>query len=391
MVKKSLSLLLGLMMSVALAAPVALNPDHPDRYVVVKGDTLWDISGRFLEKPWLWPEIWQVNPQIANPHLIYPGDVLTLVYVDGRPRIQLQRGGTVKLSPEVRGTPLADAVPTIPLDAVRPFLTGARVFTQEELDAAPYIVAADEHVIAGAGDRVYVRANQGVEEQRYDVLRPGAPLRDIEPAVLEAAAGSPSGNSALATGGHGYLAEDGLPVQRGTGDGSPGGGSAVRVAGKGEILGYEAIYVGSAAVERGGDPATATLQSTALEARVGDRLLPVLEEQINQYYLPHPPAPGFEGRIIAAYDGVTQVSPLQVVAINKGASDGLEVGHVLAVWRAGEVVPDPVTPDARDTVRLPDEQLGLLMVFRTFDRVSYALVMRASREIRVYDFLRTPS
>ncbi len=325
----------------AWSAGVALNPDHPDRYVVVEGDTLWDIAARFLRDPWLWPNIWYANPQIANPHLIYPGDVISLVYVDGQPRLRLSRGlPVVKLSPKVRVEPIRRAIPTIPLDAVEPFLTRPLVTTREALDQAPYVVqAADEHVITGAGDRVYARG-----------LPPDGP-----------------GTWVVVRAGDEYVDPD-----------------------TGEFLGLEATYVGDAEVQRMGDPATLWLTGTSREVLVGDRLMPVAGDGEAAVFQPQPAPAEIEGRIIAVVDGVSQIGQHQVVVINRGSREGLERGHVLAVYQAGEVIPDTVSEDPDDTVRLPDERAGELMVFRVFDKVSYGLIMRAARAMHVLDTVRAP-
>ena len=174
---KSLALALALLATAVYADQVVLKDGHPDRYVVVKGDTLWDISERFLDSPWLWPEIWYVNPQIENPHLIYPGDIINLVYVDGKPQLRVQRGkGTYKLSPQARVERLDKAIPTIPIDAIQQFLTQPLVADQSTLENAAYVVSsADEHLIVGAGDRIYVRGSAEDDGDRYHVFRPGEP------------------------------------------------------------------------------------------------------------------------------------------------------------------------------------------------------------------------
>lgn len=334
--------LLGLLFSFACLAAesVALNPTHPDRYVVVKGDTLWDISGRFLRDPWRWPDVWHVNPQIENPHLIYPGDVLVLTYIDGQPRLMLERGGTVKLSPTVRSTPLDTAIPAIPIDAIRPFLTRPYVVGANELDAAPYVVDfADEHIAGGAGMRVYVRSIESGDNAKYDVVRPGKPYKD--------------GDS-------------------------------------GEILGYEALYIGDAKLQRTGDPATLLLTNTEIETLVGDRLVPVSEEVVQQSFFPKAPNTPVNGNIISVLNGVSQIGQYQVVVLDRGAQDGLEPGDVLAVDQRGQTVLDPVSPARNDKVRLPDEKAGMLLVFRTFPRVSFGLIMSATKSLHVLDRVHNP-
>jgi len=339
--KKLLGMIFAALITSSLfAADVALNPDHPDRYVVAKGDTLWDISSLFLRDAWLWPEIWYVNPQIANPHLIYPGDILTLVYIDGKPQLRLQRGRDVKLSPQIRVEDLSAAIPTIPLDAIQQFLTKPLVVDKGELDRAPYIVQnADEHVIAGGGDRSYVRGIKDQEHGLWDVFRAGGPYID------------PDSN---------------------------------------EVLGYEARFVADAAIERFGDPATLLLTETDIEARTGDRLMPAMQQDPITHFQPHAPDGDIEGRILSVLGGVTQIGQFDVVVISKGEADGMEIGHVMKIYQAGETIRDTVSGRRFDTVKLPDEEAGLLMVFRAFDRVSFALVMKASRAIHVHDFVRTP-
>ena len=337
---KSLILVLSCALSMPLAlADDLLRADHPDQYTVVKGDTLWDISGRFLRSPWRWPDIWYVNPQIANPHLIYPGDVLELVYIDGKPQLRMRRG-PLKLSPTVRSTPWDGAIPTIPVDAIGPFLTRPYVLDKDQLDSAPYIVDfADEHILGGAGQKAYVRRIDETEPLKYEIVRPGGPYKDAD---------------------------------------------------TGEILGYEALYIGTSELQRTGDPATVFINSTDLESVIGDRLIPAGEEKATANFTPHAPAQPVEGSIIAVMNGVSQIGQYNVVVLDRGANDGLKHGTVLRVDQRGEVIRDVVTPDSRDTVTLPDEEAGLLMVFRTFERVSFGLIMHASRVMHVDDRVRNP-
>lgn len=370
------AVVMAVLASVAAAETTALKPDRPDRYVVQRGDTLWGIAGKYLDEPWRWPEIWEVNPGIANPHLIYPGDTLVLSYKGGRPSLGVQRGRpTVKLSPTVRVTPLERPIPTIPIDAIRPFLTGPRVVSKEALDEAPYVVApAQEHLVAGSGDRIYVRGLEAGGAGRYSVFRPGDPYRDVLPdSVLNP---PPT---------HYTVGERATAVE------PPDADKVVLPAG-GPILGYEAIYVGETKLAREGDPATLDLLSTAREVQVGDRLLPVEEETIQQNFLPHPPKSAIEnGYIISVYGGVSQIGQHDVVVLNKGERDGIEVGDVLAVYRAGEAIKDPVKGHVfSKKVTLPDERAGEIMVFRVFDRLSYALVMRAVSAIHVRDKATAP-
>ena len=338
-------ILLCLASAALVAAPPVLNSSHPDTYVVVKGDTLWDISGRFLRNPWRWPDVWQANPQVKNPHLIYPGDVISLSYdANGKPILSITRGRpTVKLSPGVRATKLDRAIPTIPLDAIRQFLSRPLVLTQKEIDEAAYVVeTAGEHLVAGAGDRVYVRGIKGDTQTKFSLFQPGKPYRN------------------------------------------PG-------AEKDDILGIEAIYVGEGTAQAFGDPTTLLLTSTKREARRGDRVMPFDENEIDEHFMPHAPQQKIDGSIIGVVDGVSQIGQHQIVVLNKGTQDKVDVGTVLSVFRKGETISDLVTTEDRDdTVTLPDENAGTLMVFRSFDRVSFALVMEATRAMHVFDAVRNP-
>ena len=337
---KSLILLLSCALSMPLAlAEELLRGDHPDHYTVVKGDTLWDISGRFLHQPWRWPEIWHVNPQIANPHLIYPGDQLDLVYIDGKPQLRLRRG-TLKLSPSVRSTPWDGAIPTVPLDAIGPFLTRPYVLEPGQLDDAPYIVDFDDdHILGGPGQKAYVRSIEQGEPLKFEIVRPGGPYKDAE---------------------------------------------------TGEILGYEAQYIATSQLQRTGDPATVFINTSKVEAIIGDRLMPAGEDRATASFTPHAPAMPTDGSIISVFNGVSQIGQYNIVVIDRGARDGLEPGTVLRIDQLGETVRDVVTPDSRDTVKLPDEQAGLLMVFRTFERISFGIVMHATRVMHVNDKVRNP-
>lgn len=322
-------------------AQVELKDNHPDKYTVVKGDTLWDISGKFLSKPWKWPEIWHANPQVANPHLIYPGDILSLVYIDGQPRIMLNRGasrGTVKLSPKVRSTPMAEAIPTIPLESINSFLLNNRIINSAaEFESAPYIVAGNaERVISGTGDRIYARGTLAPDEN-YNIFRQGRVYTD--------------------------------PTT-------------------GEFLGINADYIGTGdIVSSEGDIGTLVLNRTALEVRIADRLFATEERVINSTFFPSEPNAQINGVILDVPRGVSQIGQYDVVTINKGARDGLVEGSVLAVYKTGETVRDRVTGDK---VKIPDERSGLLMVFRTYDKISYGLVLYASRQLAVMDKVKNP-
>lgn len=328
-------------------SPVLVNPRHPERHVVVEGDTLWDIASMFLQDPWYWPEIWQINPQVENPHLIYPGDVLSLVYVDGQPVIQLERGGAIagggdvtRLSPRVRSEPLEEAIPTIPFETLRGFLSRQAVVETEQLETLPYVLAFPEGLVGSAGQNVYVRGT-------------GAPVGSVFSLV--------------------HLDDELVDPD------------------DGEVIGYEGLYVGQGRIVQSGDPSTMLLTESAREALTGDYLLED-ESQTPANYFPRAPENEVDGRIISVVDGISLIGQYQVVILNRGARDGLEPGHVLQAFQAGEIVTDDIgrTGLFADKVRLPDVPAGTMMVFRIFDRMSYALVMEATNEIRVLDIVRNP-
>jgi hypothetical protein len=325
---------------------VEIKPTAPDQYVVIKGDTLWDIASHFLKDPWYWPEIWHVNSQVTNPHLIYPGDVLTLYYVNGRPFVQVSDGprvggGMTKLSPQVRVEGLDRDDDRLPIEAIQQFITRPRVVSKEELDKAPYVLSAqDDRLIYGSGDRVYVRSLEQLPEgHRYSVFRPGEVLVD--------------------------------PVTN-------------------ELLGYEAILVADATVVKTGDPSTVLLERSEREALIGDRLLPLNDEQARAFF-PRAPKHEVNGLVISLFDAISQIGQHQVVVLNVGERNGIEKGHVLAVHQAGRMVHDPYARDGQSkSVILPTEKAGVVMIFRTFEKVSYALVMNATRPMHVGDAVQPP-
>ena len=338
---KFASLLLGLLLilQVPTAASVVVKPNHPERYTVVKGDTLWDIAARFLRDPWHWPDVWHVNPQINNPHLIFPGDVITLTYIDGQPRLGLERG-VVKLSPQIHTTPLDGAISVIPIDAIHPFLTRPFVLGKGELENAPYVVAFDDGHIVGSTDiKAYVRTIDTEDNLKFDVVRPGGVYRDAD---------------------------------------------------TGEILGYEAIFVGNGQLQRTGDPATLMLTDVELETIIGDRVLPVADEVPLVAFYPKAPEQDVNGSIISVLGGVSQIGQYNVVVLDRGADDGLAPGDVLAIDHRGQTIRDVVSKKFLAKVTLPDEPAGTLMVFRTFPRVSFGLVMTAYRTIHLKDRVHNP-
>lgn len=330
----------------ALADTIKLKADAPDKYTVVKGDTLWDISAHFLQSPWKWPEVWSYNPQIKNPHLIYPGDVVYLEYdAQGNPILRVSRGqATVKMAPQVRSTRVDAPIQTIPLNAIEQFLGKPRVLSKREIDKAGYVLAGkDARLMSGSGDRIYARGLIPGEDpsSTYAVLRIGKAYRN------------------------------------------PG-------AKAGDILGYEALHVADAQVVDFGDPSTLHVKDSTRETLAGDRLIPKKASGLDQAFIPKPPATPIEGQIIAVIDGVSRVGQFQTVVVNQGEQDGLETGHVLAVWQAGAVVRDVNAKKRGENITLPDQRAGIVLVYRTFDRVSYALVMEAERAMSVYDRVQNP-
>lgn len=330
----------------AQADEVVLNPDHPERYTVVKGDTLWDISGMFLRDPWLWPEIWNVNPQVENPHLIYPGDVLELVWIDGKPQLRragdFQSGeGVEKLTPQARSSDLENPIPTIPFDQIAAFLSRAGVMSERDYNKLPHIAAFRDGLVAGAGDEVYVR---GLDDPQigdsYRIIRIGNELRD------------PDNNRSL---------------------------------------GHEIIYVGEGTVQSNGKTANIMLNDTTREASKGDRVVKVDTVPPLNFY-PRAPEQDISGQIIAVKDGVALIGQYQMIIINRGLKHGLEQGHVMNIWQRGEKTYDRYanlgnTPRKFD---LPDESNGLLMILKPEENTSYALVMDATSEIKVLDRVSTP-
>ena len=331
-----------------------LAPDAPDSYTVKRGDTLWDISKIFLRTPWRWPELWGMNlDEIRNPHLIYPGQLLVLDKSGGRARLRLATevpGNTVKLSPRVRGTALGDGpIASIPLHLIEPFLNEAVVFNTDELATAPRVVAATEgRVLMTRGDSAYVRGEIGGARD-FRLFRDAKPLKD------------PDTN---------------------------------------EVLGYEAAYLGTAEYTRPAEernnaqgkpeiiPATFVITGVRSEVGVGDRLSPVPAREFVSY-APHAPAKPIEGRIVSVYGEALHAGQNQIVALNRGATDGVERGHVLALWRDGRLARDDTDP-AHPEIKLPDERHGLLFVFRVFERVSYALIVSVQEPVHAGDKFTQP-
>ncbi len=332
-----------------------LSPNAPDSYTVKRGDTLWDISGLFLKRQWRWPELWGMNlQQIRNPHLIFPGQILYLDKSNGRARLRVGQpigdGGNSKLSPRVREGSLDDAITTVPVHLLEPFFNEAVIFnTSEELLRAPRIVATQEgRVMLSRGETAYVRG-ETAGRQDWRLFREPKPLRD--------------------------------PTTH-------------------EVLGFEAQFVGTGTLVReglegtGADgkpvviPSTMTISSLRQEAGVGDRLAPVPPREFSNI-VPRAPKQEIAGQIVSIYGDALTAGQNQIVALNKGVNDGLERGHVLALWRDGAVTRD-MTTDAKTVMKLPDERHGLLFVFRVFDRMSYALILNVQEPVKPGDRFTQP-
>jgi hypothetical protein len=332
---------------------VVLAPNAPDSYVVKHGDTLWGIAKVFLRDPWFWPEIWQINPQIKNPHWIYPGDTLRLVYINGQPKIVLQpgleRGNGARVLPRVRSQPLEAAVTTIPYETVAAFMSKPSVLDRDLINNAPYVLATrNQHIVMSDGDTLYARGFRKPVElgTHYNVVRVGATLRDPDDKT---------------------------------------------------ILGYNGVFTGTGHVTRTGDPATLIMTESTRETYPGDKLFPG-DIDVPLDFVPSPPRTKIHGSIIAVSDGVTIIGQYHVVIINRGVRDGLVPGNVLAVYTKGATVRDTarqgfltgVSSVFAERVRLPDERSGTFMVFKTFDRMSYGLIMEATNIIRVLDRVESP-
>ncbi|MBV1878552.1 MAG: LysM peptidoglycan-binding domain-containing protein [Pseudomonadales bacterium] len=353
----SMVLMVGHFYSSALLAAPAIKADHPTQYIVKDGDTLWDIASIFLADAWLWPEIWDVNPEIKNPHLIFPGDVIFLQYVDGQPQLKVTRGQqsrtvkltpvqpkaagdrNIRLSPTVRRSPLNSSIPAIPLDAISSLLTTGRIVEQYTLRDAPHVLAGTaDRLIFGPGDGIYARGNWPADKPAvFGVFRRGEIYLD--------------------------------PETR-------------------EVLGFEAREVGTATVEKREDDIYTLMLSTVKEdVRIGDSLLPTEQRRVESVFFPSSPKQKTEGVIMTVLGGVTQVGRNDVVAINRGNVNGVKVGNVFAIHKKGQVVRDRV---AGERVQLPSERAGLLMVFRSFEKMAYGLVLETEEPLRIGDIVQNP-
>jgi hypothetical protein len=393
MLKRMLAVVAGALFAASgFAAEPELRDDHPQTYTVVKGDTLWDISARFLKSPWLWPEIWQANSQIENPHLIYPGDVISLVYVDGDPRLVRGRPDTVKLSPRVRASGAEDAVTAIPLNNIKPFLEKLRVLSDADAHDLPYVVAAEERRLMSAPGHVfYVRSLQGMRPgDEVDVVRPTVVYREVPKRFRW----GDSEREYERIQSHGVRQKTFSTLWE---DWSRDAFRKNSV----ETLGHEVIHIARARVLRIGEPSTLLVLSSEMEVVKGDLIVPVDASPYDATYMPHAPAAVPENmRVLAVSDADQYAGPLRVVALSRGARDGVENGQVYSLHQPSEVILDEVKYADEDLrtvfsnekaeVEVPEEFLAHVLVFRTFEKVSYALVMNGIRPIKVYAVAREP-
>lgn len=361
--------------TIATGSNIPLASDAPDKYTVKRGDTLWDIAKVFLRDPWYWPEIWYVNPQVKNPHLIYPGDVLSLVSKDGVPQVMVtergpevteaeatsaapdtsattnadtgvRHGSGTRLSPRVHSSPITSAITAIPYETVVAFMGKPSLLSKEQVKSGPYVVGVrDLHLIAGEDNELYARGiRDAAVGARYNIIHVDSPLRDPE---------------------------------------------------NNKTLGYRAVLAGVAAVTAEGDPAKLKAHMTQREILRGDKLFPE-EVTIDLNFIPHSAPENVRGSI-AAVDGVFIVGKYQTVAINRGLKQGVEIGHVFAIKQKGERITDRYQNGGEGNtwsfgkrVKLPNEQIGLVMVFKTYERMSYGLIMESTHPVRVGDEIVAP-
>jgi hypothetical protein len=387
MLKKLPAVFTGMLLALsAFAASVELTKDHPDTYTVRKGDTLWSISARFLQRPWQWPEVWQANPQVHNPHLIYPGDVLNLAYLNGRPSLGVAgRGGGVE--PHTRAEQLESAIKPLPLSLIEDFLKKPRLVGEEDFKHLPHVVGAEDHHITGApGQLVYVRGLEGRPGQHFALARPLGRYYELT---------SNDGHQS-------QLYRQSLEDR----DGRPDmlwhrGPWDFTLHGDVHFLGYELLNFGDVQFTKAGNPASVIVVASDYEVRAGDFVLPVDDKPYDAMYVPHPPkqAPA-NMQVIAFTDALNAVGRLQVVTLSNGAADGVENGQTYSIFAPGDRVNDDTDYPPLSTekffhrhdaeVQLPEEYVGHVMIFRTFDRVSYGLIMDGIRPVHRGDRLYDP-
>ncbi|MCS5707296.1 LysM peptidoglycan-binding domain-containing protein [Candidatus Berkiella cookevillensis] len=337
------------------AKPAWIQEKAPEVYVVKKGDTLWEIAGIYLKEPWRWIEIWDRNPNISNPHLIYPGDKILLSYdANGTPKLSLERGsktpnaaywegGTrvVKLSPTIREGDAEGAIPTVPTRVIQPFFNRSQVISQAHVDFCPNVIALDEdHLVVGAGDRIYAsKVDAHSATEMFSVFRVEKLYKD------------PKSN---------------------------------------EVLGIEGLILGNAQVEFMGDPTSLILKQSYSEIRVGDKLIEPTREQVDAFFFPKAPDGDPTGQIISVFDGISQIGQYQVIVMTGGKNQLREVGDVLAVYQKQKDLPTRIRNKKETSYDFPALKIGRLVVFRVFDKVSYGLVMNATRPIYLKDEVGEP-
>lgn len=402
MFKPILPILAGLLCCYSVfSQEVELQADHPDSHTVVRGDTLWGIAERFLQDPWLWPEIWQANPQIENPHLIYPGDQVSLIYVDGQPRLTLERAErpTVRLSPRTRSTLLSEAIKPIKLGDIQHYLAKRAVLTEAEIADLPYVIAIEEEHVAGVGGlRIYVQGLVDVKiGQTLSIVRANLQFTEVPNTWPYSRAEqfesrrsdwvNPAGGSIWDHTASFWQSHFTLGYHKNTIN-----------------LGTEVIATGIGEVIAIGNPSTLLIMTNEREVLIGDLIFPVLSGFYDSEYVPsRPDTPPDNMRVIAISSAYHSAGPSQVVAVNRGAFDGVKHGDVYTIFRPGEVVHDRIKYPKDDVktyfsgprrraaqVQLPDEYAAHLMIFKSFDRVSYGLIMRGTRSVKVMDLLKAP-
>jgi len=330
---------------------IVYEPESAELYTVQKGDTLWDISTHFLRDPWLWPEIWYKNPQIDNPHLIYPGDQLAIVYVGGQKRVQLIKRGdvfeqtkglkVVQISPRIHSKPIDSSIPSIPIDSVRHLLARPILIDEQELADAAYILSSvDQHLANSTDDIIYVRGIDANSKQgKYHIFRPNKQIKD--------------------------------PIT-------------------GEVYGYESLYLGEAKILRHGDPATLQVTSSTREILRDDRLIPINNSNIERDFFPFPPKKEIDGRVISILDGISQVGQFNTIAINLGIRDDIQVGNLVQINHLGNVIRDHNEADPNFLIKLPDERSGIALVIKTYEKMSFCLILEAVVPIKADDLIVTP-
>lgn len=332
------ALMLAVVAMVCTAAdqPLHLKDTAPARHIVLPGDTLWGIAGKFLKEPYRWPDLWRMNrSQLKSPHRIYPGEIIILERdADGNPLLQAQ---TQKRQPQIYSQKLTEAIPSIPSELIAPFLSAPLIIDSGELESPARIVATQaSRVFLGNGDIAYV-SNADPQQKKWQIYRKTKPITDPETK---------------------------------------------------EVLGYEAFYLGAATQTVPGDPATFEIISAKEEISRGDSVTPAIQPPLINY-VPHAPESSIDGRIVSVYGGVHEAGMWSTIVINKGSSDGIEVGHVLALHN-NRVISQRDEQGRKESIKIPEARYGLSFVYRTFERLSYALVMQSEGPVTVNDFARTP-